>query len=114
MNDHLNGSTALNQPTTGGLPSRAVIDHVKGVLVVVARGMFSLLQALQYEGLVINFAQACGEVCAEACWCNDVMHTINLRKKIKDAFEHGVKGVPSMAPAQPGQMPQQNNEQVKQ
>ena len=105
MNDNLNGSSALHQPPAKGLPGRAIVDHCKGVLVVMARGMFSLLATLQYEGVVMCLAQACGEMLAEACWCNDVMHTIALRKKIRDAFDHGMKGVPSMAPARPGEMP---------
>jgi hypothetical protein len=114
MTEQLNGTSALNPPPTKGMPGRQLVDHCKGVLVVVARGMFSLLAALQYEGVVICLAQAAGEMLAEAAWCNDVMHTISLRKKIRDAFDHGMKIVPSMAPAQPGEMPGATGPQVKQ
>jgi hypothetical protein len=114
MNESLNGTTPLHQPPAKGLPGRVIVDQCKGLLVVMARGMFSLLATLQYEGVVICLAQAAGEMLAEACWCNDVMHTISLRKKIRDAFDHGMKGVPSIAPAQPGEMPGTTKPAVRQ
>ena len=106
MSDPLNGS-AMTPPPPQGMPGRAIVDNCKGVLVVVARGMFSLLAMLQYEGILVCMAQAMGEVIAEACWCDDVVHTIKLRKRVVEAFEHGIKAVPSMPPVGANQMPQQ-------
>ena len=114
MTSHQNGSPIPPQPQQAfnpkGMDGRKLVDHCKGVLIVFARGMFSLLAYLQFEGVLVCMAQACGEMLAEACWCNDPIHTIKLRGKVKDALEHGMKLVPSIAPAQPGQMPQNNAE----
>ena len=103
----LTPDAAANPPTqVPGIAGRTLVNHCKGVLVVFARGMFSLLAHLQYEGVLVCMAQAMGEAIAEACWCNDIGHTVALRTKVKEALLHGMKQVPSIPPAQmPGATP---------
>ena len=123
MTEHANGPathgpTINSHDTTAGkpqaVPPRMIIDQAKGVMVVLARGMFSLLAHLNYEGVLVCMAQACGEMLAEACWCSDVMVTIQLRQKVKDAMNHGMKVIPSISPVSPDQMPQANGSELKQ
>lgn len=114
MNSTLDSTTLSPQSQPTGMDGRTLVNQCKGVLVVFARGMFSLLAQLQYEGVLICMAQACGEMLAEACWCDDVMHTIRMRKKITDALEHGIKQVPSMPPVGASQIPQGNGKETRQ
>jgi hypothetical protein len=110
MSNPLNGTAMTSPEKPQGMDGRTLVNHAKGVLIVFARGMFSLLASLQYEGLLVCIAQAMGEVAAESCWCDDVVHTIKLRKRVAEAFEHGMKAVPSMPPVMPGQVMAQRPE----
>ena len=102
------------QPQPQGLPGRVIVDHCKGILIVCARGMFSLLGQYKFESVLMCMAQAMGETIAEACWSNDVLHTITLRKKVAEAFEHGMKRTQSIAPAAPGMVQPVDSEQKPQ
>lgn len=103
MTNPLDSTSILPNHTPSATPIQvpvgAIVAMAKQPMIILARGIISILAHLNYEQVVVCFAEACGELLAEVTWSSDLLITIKLRKRIADGFERGMKRIPTMQPA---------------